>query len=75
MGVAAPAGTPAPVVDRLAMELDKALRKPDVQKRIRDLGWAPSFQGPADVAATYRREAPIWKLVVRESGAKLDGSN
>lgn len=72
VGVAAPAGTPAPVVDRLAMELDKALRKPDVQKRIRDLGWAPSFQGPADVAATYRREAPIWKQVVRESGAKLD---
>ncbi|WP_454721838.1 MULTISPECIES: Bug family tripartite tricarboxylate transporter substrate binding protein [Cupriavidus] len=72
VGVAVPAGTPAPVVDRLAAELDKALRKPDVQKRIRDLGWAPSFQGPADVAATYRREAPIWKQVVRESGAKLD---
>jgi tripartite-type tricarboxylate transporter receptor subunit TctC len=72
VGVAAPAGTPVPVVDRLAMELDKALRKPDVQKRIRDLGWAPSFQGPADIAATYRREAPIWKQVVRESGAKLD---
>jgi len=72
VGVAVPAGTPAPVVDRLALELDKALRKPDVQKRIRDLGWAPSFQGPVDVAATYRREAPVWKQVVRESGARLD---
>jgi tripartite-type tricarboxylate transporter receptor subunit TctC len=72
VGVAAPAGTPAPVVDRLASELDKALRKSDVQKRIRDLGWTPSFQGPAEIAATYQREAPIWKQVVRESGAKLD---
>ncbi|SDC96935.1 Tripartite-type tricarboxylate transporter, receptor component TctC [Cupriavidus sp. YR651] len=72
VGVAAPAGTPAPVVDRLASEIDKALRKPDVQKRIRDLGWAPSYQGPEDIAATYRREAPIWKEVVRQSGAKLD---
>lgn len=72
VGMAAPAGTPAPIVDKLAGVVDEALKRKDVQERIRGLGWEPSFQGPADVAATYQREAPLWKKVVEQSGAKLD---
>ncbi|AJG22553.1 Bug family tripartite tricarboxylate transporter substrate binding protein [Cupriavidus basilensis] len=72
VGVAAPAGTPEPIVQRLADEIDKALKKPDIRKRILDLGWTPSYQDPKGIAATYRREAPVWKEVVRQSGAKLD---
>nr|WP_297383372.1 tripartite tricarboxylate transporter substrate binding protein [uncultured Roseateles sp.] len=72
IGFAAPAATPKPVVQRLASELEAVLRLPEVQQRIRDVGWVPSYQGSADFTATYRREAPIWEAVVRKSGATLD---
>ena len=72
IGFAAPAATPKPVVQRLAQELEAAMKLPDVQQRIRDLGWVPSYQGPDEFAATYRREAPVWEAVVRKSGASLD---
>ncbi|MEJ2800796.1 tripartite tricarboxylate transporter substrate binding protein [Comamonadaceae bacterium PP-2] len=72
VGMAAPAATPDPVVEKLAAVVGEALRHSEVQERIRGLGWEPSFQGPADIAATYRRESPLWKKVVEQSGAKLD---
>lgn len=72
VGMAAPRGTPEPVVQKLASGVGEALRRPDVQERIRALGWEPSFQGPAEIAATYQREAPLWKTVVEQSGARLD---
>lgn len=72
VGMAVPAGTPAPIVEKLAAAVGDALKRSDVQERIRGLGWEPSFQGPAELAATYQREAPLWKTVVEQSGAKLD---
>lgn len=72
IGFAAPAATPRPVVQRLADELQAALKLADVQQRIRDMGWVPAYQGPDEFSATYRREAPVWEEVVRKSGATLD---
>lgn len=72
VAMAAPKGTPEPVVQKLSTGVGDALKRPDVQDRIRALGWEPSFQGPADIAATYQREAPLWKKVVEHSGARLD---
>jgi tripartite-type tricarboxylate transporter receptor subunit TctC len=72
VGMAAPRGTPEPIVQKLSAGVGEALKRPDVQERIRALGWEPSFQGPAEIAATYQREAPLWKKVVEQSGAKLD---
>jgi tripartite-type tricarboxylate transporter receptor subunit TctC len=72
IGFAAPAATPKPVMQRLAQELEAAMKLPDVQQRIRDVGWVPSYQGPDEFAATYRRESPVWEAVVRKSGATLD---
>jgi tripartite-type tricarboxylate transporter receptor subunit TctC len=72
IGFAAPAATPKPVMQRLAQELEAAMKLPDVQQRIRDVGWVPSYQGPDEFAATYRRQSPVWEAVVRKSGATLD---
>jgi tripartite-type tricarboxylate transporter receptor subunit TctC len=72
IGFAAPAATPKPVIQRISDELAAVMKLPDIQQRIRDLGWVPSYQGPADFTATYRREAPVWEAVVRKSGATLD---
>lgn len=72
IGMAAPAATPMPIVQKLSAVVGEALKRSDVQERIRALGWEPSYQGTADIAATYQREAPLWKKVVEQSGVKLD---
>jgi tripartite-type tricarboxylate transporter receptor subunit TctC len=72
IGFAAPAATPKPVIQRLSDELQDVMKLADVQQRIRDVGWVPSYQGAAEFTATYRREAPVWEAVVRKSGASLD---
>jgi len=72
VGIAAPASTPKAVVQRLAEAAEQALKQPDVQHRIRELGWVPSYQGPADFTATYKREAPLWQQVVKQAGFTLD---
>lgn len=72
IGFSVPAATPKPVVRRLEQELEAAMKLPDVQQRIRDVGWVPSYQGPDEFTATYRRESPVWEAVVRQSGATLD---
>ncbi|MFM6830871.1 MAG: Bug family tripartite tricarboxylate transporter substrate binding protein [Novosphingobium sp.] len=72
VGIAVPAGTPKHIVQRLAEVIEQATRQADFQERIRTLGWLPSYQGPDNIAATYKREAPMWQQVIRRSGVTLD---
>jgi tripartite-type tricarboxylate transporter receptor subunit TctC len=71
-GILAPAGTPEPVVDRLNAEFTKALREPDMIKRLSDLGatWRPN--SPADYRNFLRADLEKWRQVVSKSGAKFD---
>lgn len=70
--IAAPAGTPKEIVQRLADEFRLAADRPEVKKRVADLGFAVNFAGPDEFEALYRRELPIWEGVVKDSGATLD---
>nr|WP_255581587.1 tripartite tricarboxylate transporter substrate binding protein [Cupriavidus sp. AU9028] len=40
-GLLAPAGTPQPVVERMAREIGAAIKSPDVAKKLTDLGFVP----------------------------------
>ena len=71
--VAAPAGTPKAVVDRLAEEIRKACEQPEVRARVLALlGSEPTAYGPEQFAALYARELPVWQRVVKDTGASLD---
>ncbi len=70
--IAAPAGTPQPVIQRVADEVRLATNTPEVKKRIADLGFVANYAGPADFATMYQKQLPIWQAVVQESGASLD---
>jgi tripartite-type tricarboxylate transporter receptor subunit TctC len=67
-GLAAPAGTPAAVVQRLHQEVLKALAAPDVQKRFADLGVEPRAMRPAEMDKFYASEAQRWARVVETAG-------
>ena len=58
-GLAAPAGTPRPVIDRLHQEFAKAAKDPDVVKRLADQGIETLGTTPAEFAATLRDQGTL----------------
>ncbi|MCA3183351.1 MULTISPECIES: Bug family tripartite tricarboxylate transporter substrate binding protein [unclassified Cupriavidus] len=70
--IAAPAGTPPQIIQRLADEVKLATNLPEVRNRINDLGFVANYTGPTEFAALYQKQAPVWQAVVKESGASLD---
>lgn len=68
----APRGTPDAIVQRVSVEVDRILKKPDVIERFRGLGAEPVGGTPADLARHIAAETKKWKEVVKVSGAKVD---
>jgi tripartite-type tricarboxylate transporter receptor subunit TctC len=68
----APAGVPKPIVDRLYGETAKALKAPELTKRLQELGLDAGGITPEELTAVIRSEIPKLGKVVRESGAKVD---
>lgn len=72
-GPAVPAGTPAPVVQRLYVEFVKAMRHPAMLERLAAIGLEPATsESPEAFAAFIRVEIERWAPVVKASGARVD---
>ncbi len=71
-GLAAPAGTPRPIIDRLNKVLNAVLADDDVRKRLAIEGAEPQPGTPEDYAADIDREEAQWAVVVKASGAKAE---
>jgi tripartite-type tricarboxylate transporter receptor subunit TctC len=71
-GLLARAGTPAPVIARLASETDRALDAPDVREKIAAEGAEVLRGAPEQFVSLLKAEIEKWGRVVRESGAKVD---
>ena len=70
--VFAPVKTPKEIVSRLHGEIDKALRTPELQDRLKGVGVTIVNSGPAEPAGFVRKEYEKWAKVIQQSGAKLD---
>jgi tripartite-type tricarboxylate transporter receptor subunit TctC len=71
-GLAAPAGTPRAVVDRLNAELAKALAQPEMRQRLLDMAAAPEPSTPEQMRQFIASEIKRWRTVVKASGATVD---
>ena len=71
-GIAAPAGVPRPIFDRLGAEIVAALGDPAVVQRFRDYGAEPAPLGPAAYDAFMLREKELWAPIVRAAGVTVD---
>ena len=65
-GFLAPKGTPEPVVARLQQEIAAAVKHPDVQKRMADVGAEPSGSTQAEMREMLRRQVAQIRPVVEE---------
>ncbi len=70
--LAAPRGTPAPVVNRLAAEFRTALADPDARKRISEFGHNPVGMTPAETAAFVRAESARYKTIIEQGNITLN---
>lgn len=71
--VFAPKGTPKPIVDKLAVALNKALDDPAVAKRLADLGGTvppPAERGPAFLEKTLKADIAKWDPILKKAMAE-----
>jgi len=71
-GMFAPAGTPKEAVARLAGEIAKILRAPELKERFFVQGAEPVGNTPEEFAAFVRSEIAKWRKVVEFSGMRAD---
>jgi tripartite-type tricarboxylate transporter receptor subunit TctC len=72
MGLMAPKGTPAPIIDKLHREVLRALASDEVKKHMETVGIEIVGSTPAEFGTFYRAEKERWAKVIRETGAKVD---
>jgi len=70
LGLAAPAGTPSRVIEKLADAAHKAMQSPESVETLRTQGYEPLDAGPDQFAAFIRSEIARWSAVVRAAGLK-----
>ena len=72
VGLLAPAGVPAPIINRLSEEMRKSLAKPDTSARAKALGAIIVAGTPAEYAQFLRKDHERWARVIKAAGVKAE---
>ena len=65
-GFLAPKGTPDAIVNRIQQQVAEAVKRPDIAKRMTDVGAEPSGNTPAEMADMLRKQIAQVRPVVEE---------
>ena len=71
-GLAAPAGTPRPIVDRLNKELRAVLAADDIKERLIADGGGSAPSTPEEYAENIKREEGKWAALIKKLGLKVE---
>ncbi len=71
-GLAAPAGVPPEVVERLTSALKQVLAMPEVARAMAPVGLRPNFEAGEAFAERLRRDRDLFGAAVRRTGAKAE---
>jgi tripartite-type tricarboxylate transporter receptor subunit TctC len=71
-GIFAPAGTPAPIIDKLSQAFAQVLKDPQVAKQLTDMGAEIVGSTPAELDSFRRAEIEKWKKVAAQAHLQLD---
>lgn len=72
MGLVAPAGTPKPVIEKLAAAVKRALATPELAERLRRDGIEPVGSTPEAFGALITREIAQWRALAKSANITLD---
>lgn len=65
VGIVAPGGTPAPIINKLSSAIATALSSPDVQQRFDDIGYTTVGNTPAQFSATIRNDIEKYGRIIK----------
>jgi tripartite-type tricarboxylate transporter receptor subunit TctC len=71
-GLVAPAGTPAPVVERIQRDVAAVAADLEVGAKLQGLGIVATSSTPSEFDRYYRSELDRWSKVFKDSGIKLE---
>jgi tripartite-type tricarboxylate transporter receptor subunit TctC len=71
-GLAAPAGTPQPIIDRLNKELRAILVTDEMKQHLLQQGSEPTPGTPEDYAANIQHEEGKWAALIKKLGLKIE---
>lgn len=71
-GLFAPAGTPQPVIEKIAQATAAAMAEEDFRKVLMDSGFEPLESGPAAAARMVAEEQARWAPIIKKIGFKMD---
>ena len=69
-GMCAPAGVPKAIVDKVAADVQQALKTPDVQKKLEAYGVDVQYMNPVEFGAYIKAETAKWAKVIK--AAKIE---
>ena len=70
-GFGVPHGTPKEIVDVLNKQINLALKDPDMQAKLKDLGGSPVPGTPADFGKFLTAETAKWEKVVNAANLSV----
>ena len=71
-GVIVPAATPAPIVNKLNAEMVKVFKRPDVRKRLTEMGAEFVGSSPQELSKQLAKDVRIWAKWVKDVGVRVD---
>jgi tripartite-type tricarboxylate transporter receptor subunit TctC len=71
-GLFAPAGTPRPIVDKIAAEVKRVWGLPEVVTALKNVGAEPAPSTPEEFTEYTKTERAKWGEVVKASGVQID---
>lgn len=71
LGIGAPKGTPADIVERLNRETNAVLNDPAIRAKMAEFGSEPFASTPAEFAKFIAEDADKWGKVVKAAGIKI----
>lgn len=72
VGVIAPAGTPATIVQKISSDIARAARTPEFAEKLLEMGLDPVGSSPQEYDQRIRADILKWASVIQASGAKAD---
>lgn len=72
IGLLAPAGTPAAIVDRINREVTRIQAEPEFAAKLAQAGLAAIEETPAEFGAVLRSDVERWKKVIAAAGTKVN---
>lgn len=71
-GFHAPAGTPKAIIDKLNMQMVKAMNLPEMRERLSSVGAETIAGSPAEYGKFVQSEIKKWSTVIKATGVKVD---